>query len=214
MSGQTELARQLNNVQSELERIQQGKQAIIDSIEYFGIDVPSGAKIDSLYTYIDMIGTIYVSKTELATILEDYMLKPDVIYETDGTTGLLGENAGSLTLTTWQLENLDFSDYKYVRAYIKQADLPLSGTNNIYATPSVIVNIPLDTASRSTEYDAYVGAGAGTNMNDPDVHFTVLCAIDSTKTKFKVVSECSIAGTIMGDRNNRGRYCYKIEGYK
>ena len=168
------------------------------------------------YSYInDRIDTDLVTKAELAAILANYMPKPDIIYETDGTTGLLGENASSMNLTSnWQLENVDFSGYRYVLAFIKQADLPISGTNNQYITPALVVYIPLDAASRSTEYDAYVGSTGGTNMNDPDVHFIVQCAIDSTKTKFKVVNEGSVAGTIWGDRNNRGRYCYKIEGYK
>jgi hypothetical protein len=152
-------------------------------------------------------GDIYIQAIPM-----EFVRKPDVLYETDGTTGLLGINA-DMDTTTWQLTDLDFTPYKYVTAYIKQADLPLTGTDHLYATPSVVVTIPLDAASRSTQYDAYVGAGAGTNMQDRDVHFAVLCAIDSTKTKFKVLAESSIAGTISGDRNTNGRYCYKIVGY-
>ena len=162
-----------------------------------------GTPIDAL----GQNGDIYIHAIPM-----EFVRKPDVLYETDGTTGLLGINA-DMDTTTWQLTDLDFTPYKYVTAYIKQANLPLTGTDHLYATPSVVVTIPLDAASRSTQYDAYVGAGAGTNMQDRDVHFAVLCAIDSTKTKFKVLAETSIAGTISGDRNTNGRYCYKIVGY-
>ena len=162
-----------------------------------------GTPIDAL----GQNGDIYIQAIPM-----EFVRKPDVLYETDGTTGLLGINA-DMDTTTWQLTDLDFTPYKYVTAYIKQADLPLTGTDHLYATPSVVVTIPLDAASRSTQYDAYVGAGGGTNMQDRDVHFAVLCAIDSTKTKFKVLAESSIAGTISGDRNTNGRYCYKIVGY-
>ena len=141
-----------------------------------------------------------------------FQRKNDVLYETDGTTGLLGLNTHSLELSSWQLQDLDFSPYRYAIAYIKQANQPASGTNSAYATPAIMVCIPLDAASKSTRYDAYIGSAGGTNPNDPDVHFNVICAIDSTKTKFAVESEHSIAGTILGDRNTDGRYCYKIEG--
>lgn len=47
-----------------------------------------------------------------------------------------------------------------------------------------MVCIPLDAASKPTDYGAYVGGGGGTNMNDRDIHFQVICAIDSTKTEF------------------------------
>lgn len=145
-------------------------------------------------------------------ISQTFQPKPVVLYEATSGSGLIGENTHSLNLTNWQLENMDFSPYKYVIAYIKQADLPISGTNNAYITPSLMCCIPLDVSSKSSQYDAYVGSTGGYNMNDPDVQFGVICAIDSTKTKFKVVSEHSVAGTILGDRNTQGRYCYKIEG--
>ena len=152
-------------------------------------------------------GDVYLQATPI-----EYVKKPVTVYETDGTTGLLGINS-DMDTTTWQLQNLDLSGFTYVTAYIKQADVPLTGTDHLYATPALMVNIPLDDASKSSRYDAYVGAAAGTNMQDRDVHFTVLCAVDSTKTKFKVLTENSIAGTLLGDRNTNGRYCYKIVGH-
>lgn len=118
-----------------------------------------------------------------------------------------------MSLTTWQLENLDFSPYKYVIAYFKQADRDFSTTQSNYVTPSLMVFIPLDEASKSTQYNAYIGGANTTNPNDRNVHFCVLAAIDGTKTKFKVVSEHSVYGTVLGGRNDNGRYCYKIVGH-
>ena len=48
-------------------------------------------------------GDIYLQTAEM-------LRKPDVLYETDGTTGLLGHNANTLD-GHWQLENLDLSAY-------------------------------------------------------------------------------------------------------
>ena len=166
---------------------------------------------DSAVTISDVISMLNYNMATLKNYVDaNFARKPVTIWETDGTNGLLGVNDNTMSLTTWQLENLDFSPYKYVIAYFKQANL---AANSQYVTPSVMCHIPLDDASKSTQYNAYIGGAGGTNMNDRDVHFQVLCAIDSTKTKFKVLSEHSIAGTILGERNSDGRYCYKIVGY-
>jgi hypothetical protein len=150
-------------------------------------------------------------QTLSAGTLNTFTRKPVTIWETDGTRGLLGVNNSTMDLSnSWQLENLDFTPYKFVLAYFKQAD---TGATATAATPSVVCTIPLDSASLSTGYTAYVGGAGGTNPNNRDIHFQVLCAIDSTKTKFQVVSEHSIAGTILAQKNDNGRYCYKIVGY-
>lgn len=162
---------------------------------------------DSAITYDNVVDMLNYN---IQYVKDNFVRKPVVLYQTDGTSGLLGANNGTMDLTTWQLENLDFSPYKYVMAYFKQADL---AANSLTATPAVTVCIVLDDASLSSQYSAYIGGGGATNMNDRDIHFCVLCAIDSTKTKFKVLSEHSIAGTILGERNVNGRYCYKIEGH-
>lgn len=146
-------------------------------------------------------------------VYNEFVRKPVTVWETDGTSGLLGVNDGTVNLNSWQLENLEFTPFKYVIAYIKQANRNFSTTQANYVTPSVMVNIPLDAASLSTGYTAYIGGVNVTNPNDRNVHFCVLCAIDATKTKFKVVSEHSIYGTALGGRNDNGRYCYKIVGY-
>lgn len=169
---------------------------------------------DSAVTISDVISMLNYNMATLKTYVDaNFARKPVTIWETDGTTGLLGVNDNTMNLTTWQLENLDFSPYKFVLAYFKQADRDFSSLQTNYVTPSVAVCIPLDEASVSTGYTAYIGGTNTTNPNDRNVQFCVIAAIDETKTKFKVVSEHSIYGTALGGRNDNGRFCYKIVGY-
>lgn len=181
----------------------------------------------------------YVNKDELLTISdasvtyqpkgnyalqsyvdETFARKPVVIYETDGTTGLLGINATTIS-NNWQLQNLDLSPYSYIKCYFKEADFSAS---SVYLTPAMVVVVPLDEASLSKAVgdsspsgkvpcDMYIGGNTATNPNDPDVHIAMIVAVSNDKTKLQVVQQNSIAGTINGDRNNNGRYLYKIEGY-
>lgn len=169
---------------------------------------------DSAITFDNVISMLnYNMQMIKAYVDTNFSKKPVTIWETDGTTGLLGVNDGTVNLNSWQLENLDFSPYKFVLAYFKQADRGFSTTEANYVTPSVVVTIPLDAASLSTGYTAYIGGTNATNPNDRNVHFCVIAAIDGTKSKFKVVSEHSIYGTALGGRNDNGRYCYKLVGY-
>ena len=165
---------------------------------------------DSAITFDNIIDMLNFN---MKCVIDFFQRKPVVLWQTDGTSGLLGVNDGTMKLDTWQLENLDFSPYRFVIAYIKQADRDFSTTQANYVTPSMMICIPLDDASKSSEYDAYIAGGNTTNPNDRNVHFCVIVAIDGTKTKFKVVSEHSIYGTALGGRNDNGRFCYKLEGY-
>lgn len=152
---------------------------------------------------------------------ETFARKPVIVYETDGTTGLLGVNAGTLSANNWQLQNLDLTPYSYIKCYFKVADFSVS---NVYLTPAMVVVVPLDEASLSKAVndsspagkepcDMYIGGNTATNPNDPDVHIAMIVAVSNDKTKLQVVQQNSIAGTINGARNNNGRYLYKIEGY-
>ena len=180
----------------------------IDELQY-QVDIKTALLDEKVDSEITRARTS--EQTLSAGTLNTFTRKPVTIWETDGTTGLLGVNNSTLDLSnSWQLEDLDFTPYKFVLAYFKQAD---TGATATAATPSVVCTIPLDSASLSTGYTAYVGGAGGTNPNNRDIHFQVLCAIDSTKTKFQVVSEHSIAGTILTQENDNGRHCYKIVGY-
>ena len=185
------------------------------------VEILSQAAYDSLQTKDD--DTLYfISGTTqyMSEYLEDnFCRKPVVLYETDGTTGLSGVNANTLG-ENWQLTGYDFSPYKYLKCYFKVSDFK---TSSNYLTPAIVVELPLDNASRakrdnsatspSTPCDMYLAGGNATNPNDRDVSINAIVAVDTTKTKFQVVSVHSIAGTILGERNSDGRYCYKIEGH-
>ena len=167
-------------------------------------------------------GWTFFSDIDVEAITQNFVRKPVVLYETNGTTGLLGVN-GSTIGDNWQLTGYDFSPYKYLRCYIKESDFD---TTSNYLTPSVIIELPLDAASLSksnnsttssghSNYpanDVYLAGANVTNPNDQNVEFTIIVAVDVTKTKFQVVCQNSLYGTTKGDRNSEGRYVYKIEG--
>lgn len=137
--------------------------------------------------------------------------KPIVLYETDGTTGLLGVNNNTLG-NNWQLENYDFTPYKYLRCYLKMANL---ATNSNALTPAMIIELPLDDASKATgsgNCDMYVAGHTAVSPSNQNQVYTVLVAVDSTKTKFQVVCENRLYGTVQTNVNSDGRYLYRIEG--
>lgn len=169
-------------------------------------------------TLVDMLNDTYEKLPEIMD--SKYTRKPVVLYETDGTSGLLGVNAGTLG-ENWQLTGYDFTPYSYLKCFIKASDY--STTSN-YLTPSLVIELPLDDASRSKSVNdtitsgkvpcnMYLAGGSATNPNDRNVSLNAIVAVDTTKTKFQVVSVHSIYGTAQGDRNNNGRYLYKIEGH-
>ena len=158
------------------------------------------------------------SSTVTTTYLsQNYVRKPDILYETDGTTGLLGVNNNELG-ENWQLENYDFTPYKYLKCYIKVADYKTSSNS---LTPAMVIELPLDAASKAkadnstiqgTPCDMYIAGGTAVSPSDQNQIFSALVAVDTTKTKFQVVCENRIYGTAQTNVNDNGRYCYKIEG--
>ena len=158
----------------------------------------------------------------------DYALKPVVLYETNGATGLVGVNQSELG-NNWQLENYDFTPYKYLRCYFKMGNF---STTSAELTPSMVIELPLDAASKSksandstqgnptTACDMYIAGGVAPNPSDPTSLFSVLVAVDSTKTKFQVINQTSYDafdydnnyGNSVVDKNTDGRFLYKIEG--
>lgn len=131
---------------------------------------------------------------------------PVVVYETDGTTGLLGHNNNDFS-GYWQLEDIDLTPYKYIKCYFKASDL----NDATGYTPAVIVTIPLDAAAMGpTIYTGSVMVALPFNRNR---QYLVGCAVDSTKTKFQVIHQNTLWDVTASDANNNGRYLYKIEGY-
>lgn len=131
---------------------------------------------------------------------------PVVIYETDGTTGLLGHNQSSFE-NQWQLENLDLTPYKYIKCYFKATTL----TDASKYTPAVIVTVQLDDAARGAT--TYFGGTMTPLPFNRNRYYLVSCAVDGTKTKFQVVHQNTIWDVTTSDANGDGRYLYKIEGY-
>ena len=155
--------------------------------------------------------TIYAGTAEPSSSLgqngDVYMQSnPVVVYETDGTTGLLGHNQSGYE-GNWQLENLDLTPYKYIKCYFKASTL----TDATGYTPSAIVTLPLDAAAKGPDiYTAGVMVALPFNRNR---QYQISCAVDATKTKFQVIHQETLWDITASDANNNGRYLYKIEGY-
>ena len=135
----------------------------------------------------------------------DVLRKPDVIYQTDGTTGLLGHNQNAVT-GNWQIENLDLTPYAYVKCYFAAGTA--TGDSR---TPAVVVTVPLDAAAIGP--DGYIGATMTALPFNRNREYMVSCAVDSTKTKFQVIHQNTLWDVSISDANSAGRYCYKIEGW-
>lgn len=144
--------------------------------------------------------TLYVL-TDVPTVK-----KPDVIYETDGTTGLLGHNQNSFT-GSWQLEGLDLTPYRRIECFFKAAATSSGDT----FTPAVVITVPLDEAAKGPT--AYWGSTMTPLPFNRNRQYLVSVAVDITKTKFQVVHQNTIWDITTSDANNTGRYMYKILGY-
>lgn len=162
------------------------------------------------------------------TDTSNFVSKPVTLYQTDGTTGLLGVNPSQLG-NDWQLENYDFTPYKYLRCYFKMGNF---STNGVDLTPSMVIELPLDNASKaksandSTEEspkqpcDMYIAGGVVPNPSDPTKMLSMTVAVDTTKTKFQVINQIAYDnwaydnnyGNSPTDANDNGRFLYKIEG--
>ena len=154
---------------------------------------------------------IYAGPSEPLTSLGNngdvyFQTNPVVLYETDGTTGLLGHNQNSFA-NQWQLENLDLTPYRYIKCYFKASD---TTDGDIY-TPAVVVTVPLDDAAMGPT--AYMGGVQVSLPFNRNREYMVTCAVDGTKTKFQVVHQNTLWDITASDANNNGRYLYKIEGY-
>ena len=130
---------------------------------------------------------------------------PDIVYQTDGTTGLLGHNGSSMD-NAWQLENLDLSGYNFIRCYFAAGTA--TGDSR---TPSVVVEIPLQPEAMGPS--GYIGSTMTPLPFNRNREYMVSCAVDSTKTKFQVIHQNTLWDISLSDANSAGRYCYKIEGW-
>lgn len=131
---------------------------------------------------------------------------PTVVYQTDGSTGLLGHNNSSIT-NNWQLENLDLTPFSYIKCYFKAS----TTDDTSKFTPAVVVTIPLDTAAAAS--DGYYGGIMTALPFNRNREYMVTCVVDLTKTKFQVLHQNTLWDVTASDANSEGRYLYKIEGY-
>lgn len=143
-------------------------------------------------------GDIYLQTAEM-------LQKPDIVYETDGTTGLLGHNNSSMD-NQWQLENLSLTGYSFIRCYFSSGSA--SGDSR---TQAVVVEVPLDNAAIGPS--GYIGSTMAPMPFNRNREYLVSCAVDSTKTKFQVIHQNTLLDVTTSDANSDGRYCYKIEGW-
>lgn len=136
--------------------------------------------------------------------------KPVVVYETDGTTGLLGLNESSFGNNNWQLEDLNLSGFSFIRCYFKAS---ASGASQ--PTGAMVVDIPLDNAASVGSSYAYFGSVLQLHPFNRNRQIGMGCAVDSTKTKFKVVYQITLWDISVSDANSASdaRYLYKIVGY-
>ena len=142
-----------------------------------------------------------------------YYKAPVVVYETDGTSGLLGENKlNNIDISVWDLENLNLSGFSFLKCYVKEPNEPYTGNS---LSPSLIFDIDLDSRSLSNASGTKIFLGGGSSIypNDRNRIFTCLACVDETKTKFKFLREQSLYGTAVDLTTNNGKYLYKIEGW-
>lgn len=145
-------------------------------------------------------------------LLENLRRKPETVWSTDGTTGLLGLNRTAMT-TNWQLTELDMSKFKYIRAYFKCSDAD-SGSTALTAAYHVDISFDdISLATGSSQNKCYLGSNTNIYPNNNNRTISTVCAIDPTKTKFQVVHQTSNWGITTSDANDHGRYCYKLEGF-
>lgn len=138
---------------------------------------------------------------------EEGLKKPVTIFETDGTSGLLGINSSSLDTGSWQLQNLNLSPYKYLKCYFKAA---VSSVGSDQWTPAVVVEVPLDEASAETNYYGSTMVFLPFNRNR---QYGVCVVVDPTKTKLQVLYQITLWDISVSNANSGERYLYKVVGY-
>lgn len=139
---------------------------------------------------------------------------PHIIYQTDGTTGLLGVNSDWTANSGWQLSSLDMTPYKRLKFYIRMGELTGVGAVN-RLNPSQVIEMTLDSRSTSTTGGGeFIASAVSQNPADRNVLFITTAVVSSDKTKVKIQTENSLYGTALGGRNDSSRFCYLIEGYK
>lgn len=157
-----------------------------------------------------LLGSGNLDLVPLSYLEQHYVKKPDVLYQFEtGFTPIYGQKSGSIS-NTWDLTDIDFSPYKYVKAFIKGSNNSDTDSN---LTSPIIVTIPLDSGAISGGASYYSGSGIVAGTNNHNRMWVTFCAIDSTKTKFQIIRTISLYGTAGSDASDNGRYLYRLEGW-
>jgi hypothetical protein len=140
-------------------------------------------------------------------VYDSVRMKPVVVWEVSTLSdGILATETDISANPNWQITNLDLTPFKSVELYIHAG-----GSANMSYTPSIVIEIDLDTINQST-FGHYLGSAVVQGPNDRNRLLAVSAAISSDKTSV-IFNRCtSLYGTAATDANNNGRVLYKIVG--
>lgn len=162
---------------------------------------------DRGYTFIENIGNYDGMSTRYKTPLHKAVYSQSPVYHYDYQIKIYGQRESQIS-NTWDLINLDLTSYEFIKVYITASSI-----DSTYLIAPIVVDVHLNNSLwTSNHITYYTGSGMTICMNDQSTIYTALCAVDSTKTKFKIVNINCINNTI--DPNvGYGWYLYKIEGW-
>lgn len=140
-------------------------------------------------------------------VYDEFCRKPVTVWEyTDGTKIKASNTALSAT-PTYQITGLDFTPYKRLKFYIA------GGTSNNNITPTVVLEMPLDShAANSDTFNHYTAGYTTPYLNNDNRLYTVLMCVSSDKTSVFFSYQTSLYGTAGTSAAADSRYLYKIEG--
>ena len=142
-------------------------------------------------------------------VYSQFIRQPEVIWQTDGTTGLLALEADVSANVAWQVTSLDMSQYKLVKFYFSAG-----GTNANFVSPAVIIEVHLDARStHSLTYGHFVGSRVLQYPNDRNRTYGITVAVSSDKTSFAILRQTSLYGTAASGANDGERFLYLVEGH-
>ena len=163
-------------------------------------------------TQVEAYEYVNSGQVESQILAKNYLtaedIEPDLIYS--GNPGFYAINSSALT--NWQIENLDLSNYNFVRFYVKASDIGFNDSDNF--TAPLYVDVVLDPKSLSSQYQAYMGVTSNICAGNRNRSYHVIAAVDITKSKVQLLYQTTLWDISTSNANNNGRYCYKIEGYK
>ena len=139
--------------------------------------------------------------------------KPVTVWEVDGTivtTPLAGIQANISANPAWQLTGLDLTPFKRIKVYSKAA----KGSTDAQTTGAMILEMSLDDRAACTGFGGnFVGSIVTQKPCDNNRLATLTCAVSADKTKFVVLKQTTLYGTVVADNNDIGADVFLIEGY-